>query len=239
MSGMTGPGSRVARLVPWANMCLFSLNLAWMTIWYEGGFHFSWPHPHWPVRILYWPFWMPEPPVVLGHVVWSFALSIPIFLVLLLLARVARAHLFLRAFPGAFAIVGYPFFALRLNGIIFHSPRIPGHEFWLILETVAVLACGVLYYLRRWPLPSATGVLLLLAHFSFWGWMTESYCNLFDRISAYPPEWRLPPLEVVLGVCIIMLFHYGFPAIGFLSALSSGLYLKLSSDRAPRAAGGA
>lgn len=79
MSGITGSASRLARLVDWANLSLFSLNVAWMTIWYEGGFHFSWPHPHWPVRILYWLFWMPEPPVVLGHVVWSFALVYPFF----------------------------------------------------------------------------------------------------------------------------------------------------------------
>jgi hypothetical protein len=180
---------------------------------------------------------MPEPTVELGQVVWSFALAIPIFLVLLLLARVARAHLFLRVLPGAFAIVGYPLFALRLNAILFGSPRIPGHEFWLILETVAVLACGVLYYLRRWPFPPAAGVLLLLAHFSLWGWVNEDYGSLFALISQYPSEWRLPAVEVVLGICICMLSRYGFPAIGFLSALSSGLHFKLSSDWASHATG--
>jgi hypothetical protein len=34
----------------------------------------------------------------------------------------------------------------------------------------------------------------------------------------------------------MMMYHNGFPVIGFLSAISAALDLKLSSGRAPRAA---
>jgi hypothetical protein len=229
---------RLARLVTWANLFLFSLNIAWMTSWYKGPysvwFHWVyWPPPHWPARIFHWRFWMPEPPFVLFDVVFALALSVPIFLALLPLARFARAHVLLQALPGAVAIVGYPLFALCQSGFIFGSPRIPGHEFLLILETVAVSACGVLYYLRRLPLPPVAGVLLLLAHFGLWGWVTANYANLFALIRLYPPEWRLPALEMVSGICIMTLYHYGFPLIGFLSALSSALCLRLSFGQAP------
>jgi hypothetical protein len=98
---------------------------------------------------------------------------------------------------------------------------------------LAVSACGVLYCLGRLRLPVAVGLLLLLAHFGLWGWVTANYANLFVLIRLYPPQWRLPALEVVCGICIMMLYHYGFPLIGFLSALSSALCLRSSLGQGP------
>jgi hypothetical protein len=178
---------------------------------------------------------MPEPPTVLGQVLLSFSLGMSLFLILLLVAHLQAARAVLRAVPQSVAIVGYPLFAIYLNGFYFDSPRIAGREFWLTLETVAVLAGGVLYYLRKWPVRWTVGALLLMLHFSLWAWETRSYASLLAEIGAYPPWKGLLGLQVGFGICISMFFHYGFPAIGFLSALVSGLYLKLAFDSAPRA----
>lgn len=238
MTGVTEATPWVARFVHSANLYLFSLNLAWMTTLYKGdGLWIRgeyWPHHQLP-RFLYLQTWMPDPPVVFFLLACAFALSIPTFLTLLLMARASLARTCLGAFAGAFAIVGYPFFALRLTNYLWDVTRIPGHEFRLLLEAVAVLGCGVLYYLRRWRLPTRVSVLLLLVHFSLWAWATNCYASPFTAMEVYPQ--RMPWLVKGLGICFSMMFHYSFPVIGFLSALSSGLELKLSSPRLPLATG--
>lgn len=237
MIARTQSAPRLARVVRWNNLFLFSANLGWMTIWCEGssvwGRWVHWPPPHWPARLLIWNFWMPEPPVVLFQVAYSLALTIPVFLALLLLARVGQFRLLLHIFAGAFAIVGYPFFALQFNDLFFSSPSISGHEISLFLETVAVLAGGVLYYLRSRLLPPVAGALIILAHFSLWAWVTRSYGNPFGLIGAYHPGFIVPAPGVALGICISLLFHYGFPVIGFLSAFTSGLSLRLLAQPGP------
>jgi len=127
-------------------------------------------------EVFHWHFWMPEPGLVLRQVVYSFALCIPFALVLFLLARVSLAGAHLRVIAGAFAITGFPFYALCVGG----------------------------------P---------------------------FALIGAFPAWFKMSALQIGLRVCIIMMYHNGFPVIGFLSTLGSGLDLKLSSDRASRATG--
>lgn len=232
---------RVAKLVGWATRALLALDLSWMMIWRERTFsppwfsRFCWPYAHWPVRLLFWWFWMPEPPTVLGQVALSFLLSIPIFLFLLLLMRVSLTRVFLGFFTAIFAIAGYPFFALRFPDYFMYPQRITGYGPLLLLETMAVLSGAILFYLRKLLLPSTAGVLLLLLHFGLWAWLTGNYVFPSSLIAAYPTWWRLPRLEVEVGICVDLLFYFGFPVIGLLSALSSGLDLKLSSDRTPRA----
>jgi hypothetical protein len=224
--------------VHWASLFLFSLNLAWMTTFYNGGWVWI-GEDYWPRferRFLFWQIWMPDPQGILSTLGYALALSIPIFLILLLMARASLARTCLRAFAGAFAIVGYPFFALRLTDYFWNVTHIAGHEFGLLLETVAVLGCGVLYYLRRWPLSTGVSALLLLVHFSLWAWVTHCYASPFTESALYRHHWNVVArIEIWLGICFSMMLHYSFPVIGFLSALSSGVDLKLASGRAPRA----
>ena len=263
MTGGTEVTPRGARLVHWANLYLFSLNLAWITTTYKAA---SWTMTdYWllagrQLLYLYRKIHMPNPPICFFILVWAFALSVPIFLILLLMARASRARTCLRAFAGAFAIVAYPFFALLLStdwiigppesGLGIMGPlRIPESE-WrlllgtsgLLLETVAVLACGVLYYLRRWPHSTRVGALLLLGHFGLWAWVTHCYGNPYAILTnsfPYPSKGGsiVPGIKIWLPLSLSMMFLYSFPGIGFLSALSSGLDFRLSSGRAARATG--
>ena len=241
MSGKTEPTPWGARLVRRADLFLFSLNLAWMSTWYL----LDWTSicRVLPLRgdvdeVFHWHFWMPEPGFVLRQVVYSFALCIPFALVLFLLARVSLAGAYLRVIAGAFAITGFPFYALCVGGPF--SGRFilyPGYELELTFEAVAVLVCAVLYYLRRWPVPTAASLLLLLLHFNLWAWLTGNHVGPFALIGAFPAWFKMSALQIGLRVCIIMMYHNGFPVIGFLSTLGSSLDLKLSSDRASRATG--
>ncbi|MDR3676174.1 MAG: hypothetical protein P4N24_11840 [Acidobacteriota bacterium] len=238
MTGVTEATPLGARFVHWANLYLFSLNLAWMTTFYNGGWIWI-PEDYWPrfeLRFLFWKTWIPDPHGILSTLGYALALSVPIFLILLLMARARLARICLRAFAGAFAIVGYPSFALRLTEYFLNDTHIAGHEFGLLLETVAVLGCGVLYYLRRWHLPTGVSVLLLLVHFSLWAWVTHCYASPFTESALFRHHWDVVArIEIWLGICFSMMLHYSFPVIGFLSALSSGLELKLSSPRLPLA----
>jgi len=240
-------GSRALRPLGWVQLFLFSLNLAWIAVWYElyrklGFFLGFWLDADWPVRYLGWrvPLWMPESPWVLHQVVLSFIFCIPVLLGFLFLARLSAANVLLRAFAGAFAIAAYPLFALSFPEFFACRSGIKGNETLLSIETVLVLVWGVLYYLRKCSLSWAVAVPLLLSHFSLWAWKAGDYTSILRIIDAYPhgfihnPHYWSGWLVILegFGISVSMLFYYGFPVIGFLSALSSGWYLKLASDRA-------
>ena len=242
MTGLTGPTPRGARFAHWANLYLFSLNLAWMTTAYRGvallTLSDSWAPTSRLLEFLSREIRMSAPPIALFTVVCAYVLSLPIFLILLLMARALLTRTGSGALAGAFAIVGYPFFALTLTGYLYDEPKnIHAHEFGLLLETVAVLAGGVLYYLRRWPLSTSLSLLLLLVHFGLWAWVTNSYANPHTiLILSYPYSWKVVPgIRIWLAISLSMMLHCGFPVIGFLSALSSGLDIRLSSGRLPHA----
>jgi len=235
-----------ARLVHWTNIYLFSLNLAWMTTTYNAA---SWDMTHHQplsdrrllsLWFLYQRIEIPAPPIAFFMLAWAFALSLPVFLILFLMARTSLARNCLRAFAGAFAIVGYPFFALFSTDWVFGSLRIPRSELGLFLEAVAVLAFGVLYYLRRWPFSTRASVLLLLVHFGLWAWVTRCCGNPYTELQYSDFFWReggrvVTGIKIWLAISLSSMFLYSFPGIGFLSALSSGLDIRLSSGRPPHA----
>lgn len=228
--------SRSARMVGWAQLFLFSLNVAWITVWcgLSGQLFFRYTRQlsgHWPARYFGWrvPVYMPESPYVLHQVILSFGLCVPLFFVLLLLARTSRTREFLCLFAGAFAIAAYPIFALCFRGHVTDPLSIRENGAGLLLETALLLTLGALYYFRKAPLWWTVGVPLLAGHFSLWAWKAGDY-NFYawDVPSIYHPR--------IIVILIATLFFFGFPVIGFLSALSSGLYFRLSSGRAaPRA----
>jgi len=134
---------------------------------------------------------------------------------------------------GPVAITGFPLY--YLFGRYRFNPAFilyPGHCLELTLETLVVLTCGVLYYLRRWPIPSAVSLVILLGHFILWAWVTGNHANPFVLRHTILPEYRMSTLGVAFRVCVMMIYFNGFPAIGFLSASAAALDLKLSSQQA-------
>jgi hypothetical protein len=133
---------------------------------------------------------------------------------------------------GAVAITGFPLYAL-FEDYRFKSAFIlyPGHCLELTLETMIVLTCGVLYYLRRWPVPPAVSFVILLGHFILWAWVTGKHANPLALAGTILPEYRMSTLGVAFRVCVMMIFFNGFPALGFLSASAAALDLKLSSQQ--------
>lgn len=232
MTRIGEPPSRAARLLGWAQLLLFSLNVAWVTICYEqyralGRFL----NGEYPVRYLGWrvPVHLLEPPAVLHQVLLSFVLCVLLFLPLLLLARLALVRAFLRAFAGPFGIAAYPLFALCFPYYLWYPTPFARSELWLFLETVAVLALWVYYCSRKGTLSSAAAVAVLSLHFSLWAWKTRSYTfGSWDDYSATSPQ--------AVAVLFSYTFYYGFPVFGFLLALASGWYFKLLSDHAPTTA---
>jgi len=238
MGGVGGSAPWVGKVVRRANLFLFSLNLAWMTTWYllqRTSLCNGWPLQGDVVRISHSYFWMPEPGVVVRQAAYSFVLCVPFVFVLFVLARFPRVSAFLRAAAGAFALTGFPILALWFCSEFLNLAHWLDHIVWLIPETVAVLACGTLFYLRKWPLPGVVNIALLLAHFSLWAWLTGQYTPPFAFINAFPPELRRSVLEVGFRLCIMTMYHDGFPVIGFLSALIAAMDLKLAGSRATKA----
>lgn len=163
-----------------------------------------------------------EPEVVVMQALWSFLLATLIFLVLRILARFSPTSGFLSALAGLIALVGFPLVALRFPAL-FNQPeplldRFAVGFLWLYCEVALSLICGLLYYLRKWPLPAIPTILLLILHFSFWAWLTGEHVNLVAEARSYgsvrPAFW------------IAVIFYWGFPVFGFLSSLIWGLYVR-------------
>jgi hypothetical protein len=230
----------MAKLVRRANIILFSLNVAWMTTLYVllhtnislgVGEVFT---------VFHWRFWMPEPGWVVGQVVYSLLLCIPFSLFFFLLARLSRAGRYLPAIAGTVAIAALPFYALHVGGSAFSlrdenlALAFPSPVFLVLaLEALAVLVCALVCYVRRWRVPIALSTLVLLLHFGLWAWASGNYASPLSLLRQFRPYITLSPLQKALRVCIMMLYHNGFPAIGFLSCLASVVDLKLSPCYTP------
>ena len=230
---MTEYNPRWEKWVRWFHEILFSLNFSWITTWYERV-HGSGPVPWLPnarfsstayslLERLSWRLHIQEPPTVLVQDVCSFCVAIVVFLVLRLLARFSLTSVFLRTFAGAFAIAGFPVYVLLFSWEFFYPLRIEPYWLWLfICEAMVALICGILYYMRKWPLPSLFSILLLLLHFGFWGLATRNYVSIPREIHIYG-LWNL-------GIWVSTIFYYGFPVFGFLSSLAWGVYSRMPKD---------
>lgn len=211
--------------VTWSVIALFSLNIAWTVVWYarvQSHVMFSSARIVRYIQELSWRLQMGEPTTVLEQVIWSVALGALVFIVFSLLTRVLHKS-FPYVFAGAFAIGAFPVLALCVPSDFFHPTRIKSNASWLIVETAAMVICGLLYYLRKMPLQPAFGPFLLLLHFGLWSWATGSYVNPFREIKAYA-LWSL-------AIWISVAFYIGFPVLGFLTSLVSGFYPGQRWDR--------
>jgi hypothetical protein len=221
----------MARLVGWAQLWFFALYLAWFafeeTNWSDSVYFWMLRH-HWQMPVT-----MPEGPNFPMHVVLPFVMSIPLFLIFLLLARLATAEVLLRVFAGGFALIAFPLFTLYHSHASnpaappyppFGNPSVVENAHQWSLETLVFLALGVFYYLRPRSVPWGLGIVLLVLHFGFWASAAELY--RFAPLRLYAP-YRYPLIVLLMDYT----YFCAFPVIGFLSALSSFTYLKLSFDQ--------
>jgi hypothetical protein len=216
----------------------FALNVAWPAITY-----FRWrSHRVW-LPILWRPLIpflehlsqysrIAEPRVVLQQLTASVLLAMYILLFLRLVAWFSVTRLLLRTLGGAIALVGFPIFALCFRDM-FTGPIYPtGSEHvmviqptWFYLEIVIVLACGILFLLKRWVVPAVVSIALLVLHFGFWSWVTGSYIRLSLQINLVHYG--------VLAFLFWSLFSWGFPLFAFLSSLAWGRYVEFPSSARP------
>jgi hypothetical protein len=218
---------------------LISLNAAWLMVWYQrvrSHVLFSWNQAAFYLQHLSWHLRLVEPATVLEQVVWSLALSMPIFMLLLLLTYVQRLPRSIGLVAWCFCVSGFPAYALCFPfDFPFHFYPPPLSDFssppliivgsnriWLALETAAVLFGGILFYVRKWLAPLVPTILLLFLHFSLWAWLTHSYVT---------PEWEARAYgSWSSSVLISTACSFGFPVLGFISTLCTDLYLRRADD---------
>jgi hypothetical protein len=137
----------------------------------------------------------------------AFALALCIFLFLRLFSWTPLAGPILRSIGGIASLVALPACWLYINYVSWHLrgiALIPGTHgpalSWPLLELGAALACLLLYFSGKWPVPKWGSAALMVMHWSFWGW------HFFRR-----------------G----MFFYPGlvFPLTGLCSSLAWGLYV--------------
>jgi hypothetical protein len=191
---------------------LFSLNLAWILVWHERTrtkLHSS------LANYLYTHIRFIEPPTVIEQVCWSIIVGVSILLLLWLFSQFRITQVLMRTIGGAVSIAGFPLFAVTFPFLFFHPSVVEEYAPLFVFETLLALLCGTLYYLRRWPLPKAFSLGLVLLHFILWAWLSGCWVN---------PMWEIRDYGIGgLGIWISTAFYLGFPLLGFLSTLGWAL----------------
>jgi hypothetical protein len=191
---------------------LFSLNLAWILVWHErvrskrqsSLAHYLYTH----IRFI-------EPQTVVEQVCWSVIVGVSIFILLWLLSKFWTTESLMRALGGAVSIAGFPLLVVAFPFAFFHL-CIQAYAPIFVCETLAVLLCGGLYYLRKWPVPEGLSLVLLFSHFGLWAWVSGCWVSPMQEVRVYGIGG--------LGIWISTAFYLGFPVLGFLSTLSWALY---------------
>lgn len=140
-------------------------------------------------------------------------ITLSILLLLRVFSRTSAIRAFLQYVAGIVSALALPFswlYGAHLYEPLPGAPN-PPHAL-LLLELAAVTVCAVLYLLSMWPLPGWGGVLLLLLHYGFWGWLFLG-----------GPYFWLDPFKLL------------FPLTGLCSSLVWGQYV--SAQRQPEALG--
>lgn len=208
----------------------FFLNLAWLAIWSQATSSksiFFWRHDLPFVHYLYLHSGVFEPEWVVDQIVWSLCLAVLLFGLMQFLRRPWRVSPVLQIPAGVIAVAGFPLLALYKPILFFRNPRLTnaGLTWPLFFEIAAAVACACFYYLRKWPLPSAASVLLLVMHFGLWTWLTGTDVSLIFNARQYG--------STGIAFWASSLFYWGCPVFGFLASLAWGLYVRLVVQRAP------
>ncbi len=134
-------------------------------------------------------------------------ITLSIFLLLRIFSQISLIRMFLLYAAGIVSAVALPFSWLYGAHLYEPPPGLPNPPHGLLfLELVAVTVCAILYLLAKWPLPGWGGILLLILHYGFWGWLFLG-----------GPYFWLGPFKLL------------FPLAGLCSAVAWALYV---SDRA-------
>jgi hypothetical protein len=233
-----------SRWLRWTLEFLFSLNLAWATVWVErvktkvlGGHLIGYYVSTFIERVSrHATVSLGEGKTVLEQIVWSFALAMIVFLFLRLLGRFAVVTIALRYLAGAFAIAGFPIVVLQVPfGFIFTNDFTGVLKIGLILEVIVILTCGLFCFARTQLISVPLMVLLLFLHFAFWAHFTESYVNVPDLVRLVRDVPYLHPWS--LGLWMSIAFHAGFPLIGLLTSVIWVYYVRRPSESSGRTAG--
>jgi len=128
-------------------------------------------------------------------------LAVIVFVCLHLLGQIAFIRVFLRSVAGFIGVAGFPLFWLHLGNLTRLSDAAAR---WLLVETIVIAICVVLYLCRKWPTNPTFSVLIVVLHFGLWGWIT------WDAISI--GFWSI---YLLLGIC---------------TSLVWGLYIRQPSD---------
>lgn len=191
---------------------LFSLNLAWILVWYERTLskrqsslaHFLYTH----IRFI-------EPQTVVEQVCWSVIVGVSIFLLLWLFSQLWTTEALVRILGGAVSIAGFPLLVVTVPLLFFHPLTIETYAPIFIFETLVVLLCGGLYHFRKWPVPESLSLVLLFLHFGLWAWVSGCWVSPMQEVRVYGIG--------SLGFWISIAFYLGFPVLGFLSTLGWAL----------------
>jgi hypothetical protein len=218
MNGQKQANTAPQALAPWFAY-LLSLNVAWIVVWHVGvtssSLHFwrsSLYLAHLSQRLH-----IDEPSIVLQQLVWSLIASVVVLAVMLLLTYFASIRNAVYFAVGVFAVAGFPFLALCFPDDLFYPRRIRSHSLLLLIETAAILIAGSIYYFRKWSVPLARSIAVLIPHFAIWAWATGSWVSPLQEIRMYG---SLSP-----AIWISTAFHWGLPLFGFFSSLAAVRYI--------------
>jgi hypothetical protein len=236
---MNEPISSPSRWLQCIHEYLFSLNLAWIIIWFErvhskslGGHVLA----HY-ISVLVGGAYQLVTPIggypILEQITWSFGVATVGFLLLRLLSGFAITNVALRTIAGAIAIAAFPT-ATLFFGLAYPDCCAELNKIGLALETVFVLICGILFYLNKPWISRPLMILALVLHFSLWAWATSSYVNVpsfFSDISILRNSEYYHPWRRTLGALAFKtVFKYGFSAFGLLASIIWVRYIRRSPD---------
>ena len=187
---------------------LFSLNLAWILVWYERT---RYKGESSVARYLYTYIRFIEPETVVEQVCWSVIVGLSIFLLLWLLSQLCTTETLMRTFGGVVPIAGFPLLVVTMPSLFFRPVTIETHAPKFVFETLVILLCAGLYHLRKWPIPDGISLVSLFLHFGLWAWVSGCWVSPMQEVRVYGIGG--------LGIWISTAFYLGFPVLGFLSTL--------------------
>jgi hypothetical protein len=235
MSGTREMISGPSRWLRWVHEYMFALNLVWIVVWIErvrtkalGGPVLA----HWVFAFghsIYQHVFINNF-TIMDQLIWSFAMASVVFFLLRFFSLFSGGDFAMRTIAGAAAIAAYPI-ATLFYGLAYPDCCNEAARIVFSLEVIIVLICGILFYLRKGRISGPLMIVALALHFTLWAWITSSYFNIPEFVSAtrtayYHPSWR----RTLASLGLEMVFTFGFPAFGFLASFTWVRYLSGSTQ---------
>lgn len=213
--------------VSWIDALLFSLNLAWVAVWYEqmrpGSVIFKFGG--WQMRHRFWLRISGAnygPYAVFDQFFWGLVFALAILIAFYLLKCIWTPGYAFRVSSGIIAIAGFPLVVLHFlpfsltDSIRLFQWHFPRTFVALAAGEISVaIFCEALYLLRKWPLTTIPTVSLLVAHFGLWAWLGGMWIDPLHRNH-----------ENTVAAFISAICYFGFPIFGLLASLSWARYVR-------------